>query len=192
MGLLAIPAVIGLVYVAGGIASLDADPARLALALPEALLTGFWEEGLTRGLLLSLLLVVALGRGRGPMRSVLTAAAIFGCLHLINILGSSPARVGVQVVYATLIGIAFGALLLRTNALWLLAGLHALFNSGEALQGDNGGSEVFGAIVGLSTVPLVIYGLFLLRKDKRGDLPPAAAGTGAPGESSVATFSQRS
>jgi len=167
--LLAIPAVIAAVSLVGGLVSLDSsDPARLALRLPEVLLTGFWEEGLTRGVLLSLLLAAALRGGRRPVGAVVTAAAIFGLLHLVNAVGAPLSQVLVQVVYATLIGIGFGALLLRTNALWLLVILHALFNSGSALQGANVGGSV-GAVIVLSTLPLAVYGLFLLRRVKRGE-----------------------
>jgi len=167
--LLAIPAVIAAVSLVGGLVSLDAsDPARLALRLPEVLLTGFWEEGLTRGLLLSLLLVAALRGGRGPVGAVVIAAAIFGLLHLINAVAAPLSQVAVQVVYATLIGIGFGALMLRTNALWLLVVLHALFNSGSALQGAND-SEAAETVLMLSTLPFAVYGLFLLRRVKPGE-----------------------
>lgn len=77
---------------------------------------------------------------------MVTSAAIFGALHLINVIGGPPPfAVLVQVVFATLLGIAFGALLLRTNALWLLVGVHALFNTGSALQREHHGTTGFEA-----------------------------------------------
>lgn len=117
---------------------------------------------------MSLLLVAALRGGRGPVGAVVIAAAIFGLLHLVNAFNAPLPEVVVQVVYVTLIGIGFGALMMRTNALWLLVTLHALFNSGAALQGANDGGAVE-AVLMLSTLPCAVYGLFLLRRVKRGE-----------------------
>lgn len=172
--LLAFPAVLAAVSLVAGLVAVDSgEPARLVLGLPEMLLTGFWEEGLTRGLLLSLVLVVALRSAGNPIRGVLLAGAIFGALHLVNIVGGDVVAVLVQVVYATLIGVAFGALLLRTNALWLLVAIHSLINSGTYLRGDSDGGETLTGILILSTVPLVIYGLYLLRRVKGSDASSA-------------------
>lgn len=172
--LVAFPAVIAVVALAGGLLSLDlSEPLVLAIRLPEVLLTGFYEEALTRGLLLSLLLVVAVRAGRGPVGAVVLSAITFGALHLVNIVGNDLGSVLAQVVYATLIGIGFGALLLRTNALWLLVGLHALLNTGSVLAGDNDGAGGLVAVVILSSLPLALYGLFLLRRVRDGK-PPAA------------------
>lgn len=169
--LLAVPAALALVLVVGGIVSLDlSNPARLALSLPQPFLTGFWEEGLTRGLLLSLLLAAALRGGRGPVSAVVISAAVFGLLHLVGVAGGTELGTALgQVVLATLFGIGFGALLLRTNALWLLAGLHALINLGPTVRGGNDGVEAFQAIYALSSLLLAVYGLFLLRRVKTDD-----------------------
>lgn len=168
--LLIIPAVWALLSVVGGLASLDlSDPAELALSLPQHLLTGFWEEGLTRGLLLSLLLVGALRSGRGPVGAVLISAVVFGLLHMLNdvIFGTAQVEGLGQVLFAIMLGIWFGALLLRTNALWALAGVHGLFNAGSALKGGN--DNDVGDILVLSTLLLAAYGLFLLRRVKSDD-----------------------
>ena len=169
--LLVFPALLASVLAVGGIASLDlSDPARLALKLSGTLLTGFWEEGFTRGLLLSLLLVAALRGGRGPMGAVFLSAVVFGLLHLVAVpLGKELGPSLAQVATATLFGIGFGALLLRTNALWLLAGLHALGNLGSALRGRTDPSDDFQAFFLLSELVLAVYGLFLLRRVKSGD-----------------------
>ncbi|MEJ7714705.1 MAG: CPBP family intramembrane glutamic endopeptidase [Thermoleophilaceae bacterium] len=169
--LLAFPALLASVLAVGGIASLDlSDPARLALKLSGTLLTGFWEEGFTRGLLLSLLLVAALRGGRGPMGAVFLSAVVFGLFHLVAVpLGKELGPSLAQVATATLFGIGFGALLLRTNALWLLAGLHALGNLGSALRGRTDPSDDFQAFFLLSELVLAVYGLFLLRRVKSGD-----------------------
>lgn len=103
-------------------------------------------------------------------RGVLLAGVIFGALHLVNIVGGDVVAVLVQVVYASLIGIAFGALLLRTNALWLLVALHRphqLRNLPARRQRRR--RDPTGILI-LSTLPLAIYGLFLLRRVKSSDV----------------------
>ncbi len=168
--LLAFPAVLGVVSVVGGLVNLDtSDPARLVLGLPAPFFTGFWEEGLTRGILLSLLLVAALRSGRGPMSAVLLSALAFGLMHLIYLLQNGktlPQGLG-QVALATLIGISFGALLLRTNALWLLALVHMSFDIDSVLVGTTGDDGAFEGI--LTLLPLTAYSLFLLRRVKSDD-----------------------
>lgn len=170
-----------LLSVAGGLVSLDlSDPAELALRLPQHLLTGFWEEGLTRGLLLSLLLVGALRSGRGPVGAVLISAVVFGLLHLVNdvIFGTPQVSGLIQVVFAAMLGTCFGALLLRTNARWALAGLHGMFNAGSALKGGNDNN--IGDMLVLSSVLLAAYGLFLLRRVKSDDLAVTAERNAGP------------
>ena len=174
--LLAFPALTASVLAAGGLVNLDlSDPARLALKLSGTLLTGFREEGFTRGVLLSLLLVAALRAGRGPMRAVLIAAVVFGLLHLVGVPFGKPLVPSlVQFVTATLFGIGYGALLLRTNALWLLAGLHAVGNLASTLRGGNEASDDLTAFFLLSELLLAVYGLFLLRRVKSGNQTAAA------------------
>lgn len=170
LALFILPAVLVGLMVAGGIASIDlTDPVRLGIAVPRVVLTGFWEEGLTRGFLLTILLIAALRSGRGPVGAVIASAVIFGLLHLVRLLGAAtlPAVLP-QVVYATLLGVGFGALLLRTNALWLLVVLHALFNFASELPGDREVAAVFELLPPLVAVVLAVYGLFLLRRVKAG------------------------
>lgn len=171
--LLAFPAVFAFASGAAGFAFLDTSKAAaLALAAPQAFLTGLWEEGLIRGFLLSMFLVAALRSDHGPRRAVVASAVIFGLMHLAGLVGGgAPSAVLLQVVYATLFGIGFGALLLRTNALWLLVALHGLFDLEHALPGEV--PEALPAIVVLSYVIMAVYGLFLLRRVKEPSPAPA-------------------
>lgn len=162
-----------LLPVLGVLDSLDkadlSDTARAVVELPGPLLTGFWEEGLVRGFLLFVLLAAALRSGRGPIAAVLGSSVVFGLMHAINAIYGDPAQVASQVIYATLIGICFAALLLRTNALWMLVALHFLFDVDSALVPDGGGGGGFGVVGVLLTLPLALYGLWLLRKREADD-----------------------
>lgn len=174
LGLLVPAVLLVVVALVGGLASLDTgDPELLALAVPQVSLTGLWEEGLIRGFLLSALLLAALRSGSGPVRAVLASAVIFGLLHLVSAVGGSLPGAVFQVVYATLIGICFGALMLRTNALWLLMILHALFNLGNELTGDNEAAPVLDIALLFGILLLAIYGVFLLRRVKDDSPAPS-------------------
>lgn len=153
------------------------DPARVAVALPQPFLTGFWEEGLMRGFLLFVLLVAALRSGRGPIAAVVASSLVFGLLHLVNLGEQGPAATTSQVISATFIGIGFAVLVLRTNALWLVVALHALYNFGGALRppGDEGGDE-FNFVGVLLSLLLAIYGLVLLRGGARRRSPEHTSG----------------
>ncbi len=103
------------------------------------------------------------------MGAVVISAVVFGLMHVVGvILGKELLPALVQVLTATLFGIGFGALLLRTNALWLLAGVHALGNLPSELQGEND-VEALTIIFLLSELLLAVYGLFLLRRVKSSD-----------------------
>ena len=171
--LLAGPALLVAFVVVAGASDVDlSDPTRTALQLPQALLTGFWEEGLTRGFLLFALLIAALRTGRGPWPAVLGTAAAFGLLHFINLAGGAdPAATVSQVLFAGLLAIGFAALLLRTNALWALVLLHALFDLPVVLQRE--GADPIGFQLAAVVLALIyaLYGLFLLRRIKEEDLP---------------------
>lgn len=117
--LFALPALLVLVVpFLHGVRSLPLSVA-LYLAVGYAL-TGFYEELWARGVLLRVL------RPCGETRAVLVSAALFGAMHLGNVLYRDPAIVLAQAVGACCFGLAYGALRLRTNALWVLMVLHAL------------------------------------------------------------------
>lgn len=133
--LLILPAVIALLALVSGLSDADlSEGSRVALTLPQPFLTGFWEEGLTRGFLLFVLLIGAVRSGSSPVKAVLVSAVVFGLLHFVALVGGrEPDAALSQVIFATFFGIGFGAVLLRTNALWALVGLHALVNLGPTL-----------------------------------------------------------
>lgn len=88
-----------------------------------ALMIGFAEEGLMRGLVLNAMLPGGVGR------AAFLSALFFGLAHLFNIFQSQdPKNVLVQVIYATLIGIGFAGPRLYTGTIWPAIVLHALID----------------------------------------------------------------
>ena len=115
-------------------------------------LTGLYEELWSRGVILRLL------RPGGEVRAALLSAALFGALHLGNLLYRPPAVTLAQMVGAICFGVAYAALRLRTRTLWFLMLLHALHDLTLRLSNF--------PLIPLDVVQdviLLFYGLFLLR-----------------------------
>ncbi len=102
---------------------------------------GFVEESLYRGLLLFILLKVW-GRTRsGLMAACVVQALLFGSLHVLNLLGGAPLMPTVfNAVFATIVGMAFGAAYAYSGSLWTCIVLHAAIDMAGSLE------EAFGAV----------------------------------------------
>lgn len=152
------------------------------LMVISCILVGFFEEFLFRGIILSFLLTKWGSTQRQVYGSVVISSLLFGIFHLTNLLKQvPPITVFVQVFYATIIGIAFAALFLRSNynLLWCVI-LHAIYDIASEF-GDvlASGSKKAAVVVQtkidigpylmeqLLFVPLLLYAIYLLRKVKR-------------------------
>tara|TARA_B100000929_G_scaffold284121_1_gene266002 strand:- start:1278 stop:2006 length:729 start_codon:yes stop_codon:yes gene_type:complete len=145
-----------------------------------SLSVGFSEEFMLRGFTQSLLLKKYGTSKNGVVLSVITAAMIFGLLHLLKFDKGLYGEIA-QVLFATFIGTMFGALLLRTHKIWPLVLLHALidvvgnldklevFKEVSEKHSDNQ-SLLNSSILALVVLPCFIYGLILLRKIKIEDI----------------------
>jgi len=128
--------------------------------LAIALLVGFVEEGVFRGLMLHVI------EPRGPWKAAVITAVLFGLTHSLNVLtGKSVTDDVAQVCYAMAIGFAFAAIVLRTGILWPLVLAHALIDFVNFIQNpDFVYPESLGlAIVIGMTVLFASYGLFVMR-----------------------------
>ncbi len=93
----------------------------IAQAALLALLVGFAEEGMFRGLILRALLP------RGIWSAVLLSALCFACVHLTNVFHSvSWGYVLEQMILAFGSGVLFAAVRLRTSSIWPCLFLHAM------------------------------------------------------------------
>lgn len=143
------------------------DSAQILLFLVMALLSGFVEEILFRGLILRALLPT------GIWRAALLSAALFGSMHILNVLTmSNPVYALLQVGYAAAIGFAYAVLVIRTGTLWPLILAHCLTNFAGFMAANGAGLEgpvalrefVFAASY---IVLFSAYGIFLLRSAQR-------------------------
>lgn len=158
-----------------------ANPWLIVLMILECLAIGFYEELLFRGLLLSQFTELFGKRKSNIICAVLASSFVFGLFHLGNLRsGVGLETVLFQIGYASIMGVAFSALLLRTNwnILWCSL-VHAFYDiaSGfgdfsvvQSVEGSTLKTQsvtIYANIINLCLfLPLLLYALFLLRKVK--------------------------
>jgi membrane protease YdiL (CAAX protease family) len=166
------------------------DTTKPGLIILYALLflsIGLFEEILFRGVVLIVMLQKWGSSQKGVYQSVIISNLIFGLVHITNFFMGrySLLAATVQTVYAVFIGVFFAACLLRNNSIWPVILLHAVFNmcgnlNEIAAGGDFDFERVFQPTWGdaLSSIivmlPLLIYGLFILRKVETTNQPSNA------------------
>lgn len=147
---------------------------------------GFFEEILGRGVVLLVLLQKWGGTRRGIYQAVLVSSLMFGAAHLINLIQNRYSLLAnlTQIGYAFFFAVLFAACFLRLKSIWPVMILHATFDfaSGlrEVIVGGGLSTQPYSitpqdALVSLLiTLPLCLYGLFLLRKllPAQRPLPP--------------------
>ena len=146
----------------------DIDLAQVLLFFVLALLAGFVEETLFRGLMLRVL------RPTGVWRASIITALLFGAMHILNVLSlSSPAAALLQVGYAAAIGFCYAGLVIRSGTIWPLILAHFLTNFAGFMAA--GGTGAVGAValreIMFTAVYIFVfsaYGVYLLRSNQRG------------------------
>jgi len=152
-----------------GVSAID-----IILLFTAMLSVGFSEEFMFRGLLQSVFLKRFINHKNGIAWSIFLPALLFGLLHLFSLRLDNIAASLSQVIYAFLIGAAFGAILLRTNKLIPLAIIHGLVDfvfsintliDQDAMAGELEKQDLMSAIGSIIFVlPLFIAGLLIIRK----------------------------
>lgn len=162
--LLLVPLGIALVPLAWG----WAPPAGTLLALVVGYAaTGAFEELWFRGIMLRSALPL------GPLRAATLTSVLFGASHLSNIaFGANVAVTLAQAVGAAAGGFGYAILRQRTDAVWLLAGLHALSDLLLHTTGLHGGA-LWVVLVG-HDVALLVWGLMTMRPLLRMRTPSSA------------------
>lgn len=140
---------------------------------------GFFEEIVFRGAILCLLEDKWKDKKYGVLLSVIVSSFMFGSVHFINLLNKHARWQEIigQVLYTTLLGIMFAAIMIRTKNIWLSVILHAAFDIAGSLNELIERNIVHDyanqiskikisdiAINTLSFLPLALFGLFLIRR----------------------------
>lgn len=160
-----------------------AKPVLILLHLLTALSTGWVEEILCRGVVVTALLQKWGQTKKGVYLSVLVGSLIFGLAHLANlVMGRKPLLNNLtQVTFAIFFGVIFAACVLRNRSIWPMILLHAAVDWAATLReiSVGGGLRLTAPAITpesallsiLITLPLFLYGLFLLRKVEPANLP---------------------
>lgn len=141
---------------------------QVALTAASIGTVAFGEEAVFRGVVLRTLLA------RGARPAILGSAALFGAMHVVNLLqGSHPVTVAAQVLMAAGLGVGFAAVALATGSLWPLLVVHFLMDFLNAVPlaaagadpGPPVGDLLVEAAVNVALGALVAgYGLLLVRR----------------------------
>jgi membrane protease YdiL (CAAX protease family) len=134
--LLAVPALITLAPLAGGVRSIETG--TVAVLLAGYVLTGLMEETLDRGVVQRLLAPT------GISKAVWLGSVLFGASHLTNVLfRPSVGLVLSQAFGAFCFGVGYAALRWRTNTIWPLMVLHFA-------------TDLFASVGGLPKIPVLV------------------------------------
>ena len=115
-------AIVAFIFVLGLGSSFSFETALIAIS--AAILVGFSEESVFRGVMLQSLLP------SGVLRAVIVSALAFALLHLNNLFqagsSSNPEAVLVNVAYAFLFGVAMASFRIATKTIWPAITFHTL------------------------------------------------------------------
>lgn len=131
----------------------------LTQLLALALLIGFAEEAIFRGLMLNAL------KARGLWQAAIITSLLFGLSHSLNLLsGKSGVDILIQISYALAVGFVFAALALKNSILWPLVIAHTLIDFSSFI-GKADIPAFWNTIAGVAlTFVFMSYGLYIMRQ----------------------------
>ncbi len=109
----------------------------------ECLAIGLFEEIAFRGVILLRFAEKKRADKKELLIAILLTSAVFGAMHLINLVTSSPVAVLMQIGYSFLIGAMCSVVLFQTANLWLCVALHAIFDFGGSMLSTLGEGQIW-------------------------------------------------
>lgn len=155
------------------------------MLLVETAIIGLYEEVLCRGLLVGHMMYHWKNDPKMIKKSVLCSSVIFGVLHIGNLFSGAGLIVTlIQVVYATVLGILFAAIYVRTRNIWAVALVHCLVDFSAFIitmftvpqpnpvepEAGAGSSLAFLLILLGSVIFIAWFAMFLIRKKKHDEI----------------------
>ena len=122
------------------------------MLLIECIFIALFEEAAFRGVILLGFAEKRRGNIKGLFWSIILSSAVFGAVHLLNLIESSPLAVLMQIGYSFLIGAMCAVVLFRTANLWLCVAIHAIFNFCGALVPTCGQGQAWDTFTVVLTV----------------------------------------
>ncbi len=105
------------------------EPVYLIVFALECIAIGLFEEAAFRGVILLMFAERRYRTRGGLLVSILLTSAVFGLVHLVNVLaGAGIGAVMQQIGYSFLIGAMCSVVLLKTRNIWLCVLLHAIYD----------------------------------------------------------------
>jgi membrane protease YdiL (CAAX protease family) len=160
--------------------SLTIDTSRPWIIVLYAMMNlaiGFCEEVMGRGLVLNLMLQKWGSSRRGIYQAAIVSGVLFGAAHIFNLIsGHLPLISNLsQIGYSISFGIVFAACFLRNNSIWPVIIMHAAIDIGgglrhlavsDSVQSAAPNNTLAAAAINMLIIalPLLLYGLFILRK----------------------------
>lgn len=111
-----------------GDCSMSAEAGDILFYAFICLCVGLFEEIAFRGCVLMLLLKKRTHTKLAVFMAIFWSSVVFGAIHLVNILVSSPIAVLLQIGYSALIGGMCSLVLLETGSIWACVLVHAVYN----------------------------------------------------------------
>lgn len=156
--------------VIGGEASLNAPGWAVALLLLECMCVGFFEECAFRGVVFLGILKKNPQSRAWAFLSIALSSVIFGLVHLINLIESSPVAVLLQIGYSALIGAMCAVVLMKSANIWLCVVIHGLFNFAGAVIPRCGIGEIWDtftiALTVVVSIAVTVYFIIYFIKGK--------------------------
>ena len=137
---------------------------------------GLFEEITFRGVVLLRFAETRRTTHKGLLISILLSSAVFGAMHLLNLLsGAGPLAVLMQVGYSFLIGAMCAVVMFKTANLWLCVALHTIYDFCGSLVPTLGAGKlwdmptvIFTAVLAVATTTYMIV-LFARMKPEETD-----------------------
>ncbi len=146
---------------------INAELSWLALYALLCLCVGFFEEMAFRGCIFPAVLFRLRTKRTGLFWSIVVSSAIFGIIHLLNIInGASVGATILQVGYSFLIGGMCSVILIKTQNIWYCVILHAVYNFAGGVVPQLGGGDIWTVpeiiLTAAVAVPVAIYVIYIL------------------------------
>ena len=144
----------------------------------ECLAIGLFEELAFRGVIFLMFAERRYTTRKGLFWSLILSSAVFGGVHLINLLaGAGIGGVILQIGYSFLIGAMCSVVLLKTRNIWLCVVLHAVYDFCGNLMPILGGGTwwdtptvIFTAVLAVATTVYLVWQFFKLDPDEVGQI----------------------
>lgn len=131
---------------------LEAEWWAVLLLLLECLCVGFFEECAFRGVVFLGILKKKPQSKLWAFISIALSSVVFGLVHLLNLLESSPVAVLMQIGYSALIGAMCAVVLMKSANIWLCVLIHGLFNFSGAVMSRLGSGKIWDTFTVVLTV----------------------------------------